>query len=177
MPAFLQIGFFCRKKKLKYRRLTSEELESLEKEFVTFLASRHITAEIWEEIRSHDPGQVDKILDAFSDAVMEATMQSVRFLEYMDGRRMWTFQCRRSEIMLVGLEVVAGADDLESREDWLAVLESNPRELRFISQTKPYTGDRQLEIFKLLNQQGCRISDGELFRILSLAMARNRDNA
>ena len=40
---------------LKYRRLSKEELEALEDEFVKFLSAQSISAPDWQNIKSQNP--------------------------------------------------------------------------------------------------------------------------
>jgi hypothetical protein len=56
---------------MKYKRLTTEELKHLEKEFVNFLASAQITGSDWEKMKANEIEKAEELLDVFSDLVFE----------------------------------------------------------------------------------------------------------
>ena len=56
---------------MKYRRLDQNELKTLEKDFIEFLASQSITADEWENMRKE---QQLGLIDIFSDLVFEKVL-------------------------------------------------------------------------------------------------------
>ena len=56
---------------MKFRRLTNEELQELEKEFVQFLVSNTVTADDWEKIKEDNPERAEGLIEIFSDIVFE----------------------------------------------------------------------------------------------------------
>ena len=81
---------------MKYRRLTNDELTELEKEFVRFLASNHITALDWEKLKGHDPKRVESLIEVFSDIVFEKILQGIEYLEFKTPTDIKTFHCEIS---------------------------------------------------------------------------------
>ena len=67
--------------KMKYRRLDLAELKTLEKDFVRFLASNHITADDWVKLKKENPEKVERLLDVFSDIVWSKTLSQIQYLE------------------------------------------------------------------------------------------------
>ena len=59
---------------MKYRRLTLEELEPLENEFIDFLVVNGIIADDWRHLLAHDLEKSNQIIDAFSEVVFEGIM-------------------------------------------------------------------------------------------------------
>ena len=51
---------------MRYRKLSLEELKPLDKEFINFLVVNGVSAKDWTVIKTKNPKQADKILDAFS---------------------------------------------------------------------------------------------------------------
>ena len=51
-----RLFYFC---KMKYTRLTKEQLEELQPEFVNFLATQSISADEWEEIKREKPAAAE----------------------------------------------------------------------------------------------------------------------
>ena len=66
---------------MKYTRLTKEQLEELNQEFINFLATQSITAEEWKEIKEQKPEVAEEELDIFSDLVWEGVLSKVEYLE------------------------------------------------------------------------------------------------
>ena len=59
---------------MKYTRLTKEQFEELNQEFINFLATQSITAEEWKEIKEQKPEVAEEELDVFSDLVWEGVL-------------------------------------------------------------------------------------------------------
>ena len=51
---------------MKYTRLTKEQFEELNQEFINFLATQSITAKEWKEIKQLKPAVAEDELDVFS---------------------------------------------------------------------------------------------------------------
>ena len=72
---------------MRFRRLTKNELEHLEEDFVRFLASNQITADEWEKFKTEQPQKVHELLDIFSDIVLENCQLSQGFIfKFGQGR-------------------------------------------------------------------------------------------
>ena len=56
---------------MKYKRLASQELEALEKEFINYLATEQITADEWVKMKETTPEKSEELIDVFSDMVYE----------------------------------------------------------------------------------------------------------
>ncbi|MEM9324666.1 MAG: DUF6495 family protein [Bacteroidota bacterium] len=150
----------------KYRMLTLQELEELEKEFVEFLVINGVTVDDWERLRASDDGNA--IITAFSDVVFESIMRQTRFLEHWSPRAVKTFQCLSDKIILVGADVKEGSS--------INLVEANSEqmvqhfgELEFYRSEKPYDSTRESVIYEMISS-GCTISDGQLFKKMLLAM-------
>ncbi len=66
---------------MKYRRLSTDELQELEKEFVHFLVSNGIAADDWVKLKEEENDKAEALIDTFSDVVMEKVLGKVDFLE------------------------------------------------------------------------------------------------
>ena len=88
----------------KYRLLTKEELEALEKEFIEYLIVNGIMADDWVEMKEEQPEEANKIIDLFSDVVFEGIMLKVQFLERVSKKELQTFHCLKDKIILVGMK-------------------------------------------------------------------------
>lgn len=146
----------------KYRLLTKDELHTFEKEFVQFLVVNGIEPEKWEYIKENDVPSMDKIIELFSDVILESVLRKVNFIEIRSKKYVQAIQCLSDKMISIALEDSAadaektGAE--EQRENSLSIYKSE----------KNYAGVRETEIFELL-QKGYQISDGDLFKKLQLA--------
>jgi len=134
---------------MKYKRLTNEELQALEKEFVNYLAAAQITASDWEKMKKDELQKAEELIDVFSDMVYEKVMGKIKFLEYRDKKTLNIFNCREDEIVLVGLRVSENSPlDLTS-DHLLAGWDMNDEKIGVIKSKKNYVKERGLEVFEL----------------------------
>lgn len=154
----------------KYRLLTTDELEELEKEFIEFLIVNGITADDWEKLKREQNGKAEDMLVLFSDVVFNGVMKKVRFLELRTPSEVKTFQCLEEKMVLVGMYAVGNKEVDFSDSDFLQkAAVQPPKNIKVYTADKPYTKTRELELFEM-TQTGCSISDGSLFKALSMAL-------
>ena len=82
---------------MKYTRLTKEQLEELNQEFINFLATQSITAEEWKDIKEQKPKVAEEELDVFSDLVWEGVLSKVEYLENIAPQHMYLFKTDASQ--------------------------------------------------------------------------------
>ncbi len=151
---------------MKYKRLTSEELQALEKDFIHFLSSAQITAHDWEKIKTTELQKAEELMDVFSDVVYDKVMSKIKFLEYRDEKTLNIFNCTEEKIILLGLRVKEHSPlDLTAPNVFAQWNESNTSAVNVIKTEKNYIKDRGVEVFELL-QTGCLITDDRLFKVL-----------
>lgn len=151
---------------MKYKRLASEELRELEKEFVRFLASAQITGSDWEKLKLNEVEKAEELIEVFSDLVYEKVMNKIDYLEYRDNKSLNIFHFTNDKILLIGLRVKENSSiDLMVENVFDAWNQSNMNSVNLIKTEKTYSKERGLEVFELL-QTGCLISDGKLFKLL-----------
>jgi len=155
---------------MKYRRLSIQELETLEKEFVQFLASNHITATDWVKLKDTDLEKVEQLIGIFSDIVMEKTLNKLKYLEFITPKDIKTFYCGKDKIHLQGLRMKDNLPysflELSLPKDLDALLKSTEEGLEVYRATKDYKDSREQELFQML-EHGCLISkEGILFNLL-----------
>jgi hypothetical protein len=155
---------------VKYRRLTFEELRELEKEFVDYLVVNGITAEEWVTIKQKENTKAEQIIDLFSDVVFEGVMRKARFADHVSASSLMCFQFNEQEIVLTALEDTSGLLDFTQDDTFDRLKSQVPKGVKVYQQTKPYQKRREDEIFNLV-QNGAQLSDGRLFKHLSLLYA------
>lgn len=160
---------------MKYRRLSIQELEILEKDFVQFLAANHITAEDWIKLKSTNLTKVDQLIEIFSDIVVEKTLKNLKYLEFIAPKDIKSFYCGENEIHLRGIRMEEGATgsflEMQLPLDLVELVKKEDVKLQIYSGEKAYTLPREQEIFQML-ENGCLIAkEGNLFNLLKALKA------
>lgn len=150
---------------MKYRRLSIDELNELEKEFVDFLIVNGITADVWVELKKKETEKANSIIDSFSDVVFEGVMRKVKFLNFITPNSIKCFQCLEKEIILVGVD----SDDSTSVDFTNADWQNNLKNIKVYNSSKSYQNIREVELFNMV-QKGASIGDGVLFKKLCLGL-------
>jgi len=145
---------------MKYRRLSEEELQEMEKEFVQYLVSNGIDAPEWKKIQKTDAAE-DWIL-GFSDVVLQKVLEGVEFLEFRSSHEARFFSCSSEEMNMIAM--TSSDVDLTKPEE-VALAMQNPGKIELYKGSKKYAKSRELELFEM-TQTGCVISDGKLFELL-----------
>lgn len=148
---------------MKYTRLTKEQFEELNQEFINFLASQSISAKEWEEIKTNKPEVAEEELDVFSDLIWEGVLDKVTHLEHFSPRQMYLFHITQVEIHLIAVKVNNEAIDITTRQGY-QWLQKNLMDdsVNLYTSSKVLTDDRNKDIFALI-QQGAVITKGDLF--------------
>jgi hypothetical protein len=155
---------------MKYRKLTPEELKGLESEFIRFLASNTVTADDWVKIKEQDKQKAEHLIELFSDIVIGQTLEKVKYLDLKRPKDIRSFHCEKERIYLKGL-IIEGDTNLafnldELPEKMLAQLKDSDAEIQLINAEKAYREDRELELFRLIEQGALISKDGHLYKML-----------
>ena len=151
---------------MKYTRLTKEQFEELNQEFINFLATQSITAKEWKEIKKQKPAVAEEELDIFSDLVWEGVLSKVDYLENIAPQHMYLFSAGKTQLRLIGLKIKRQEIDLTTK-DGFAWLRENlmSDEVELFNAEKSIETDKNIKIFELI-KQGSTITKGELFKYL-----------
>lgn len=146
--------------KLKYRRLTDEELDILKNEFVQYLVANGIDSEMWEKFKKDDPDKASIFVDLFSDIVLEKSLEKVEYLEHRTPTDLKLFYCGKDQIDLIALK--SSKVDLTNMQEFS---EEDFANVELFKASKEYKKKRELEVFEL-TQQGCEVTNHVLYRLL-----------
>jgi len=150
----------------KYRDLTLEELQELEKEFVDFLVLNGIDSEDWVNIKKEKSEKAEGIISAFSDVVFQKILMQCRYIEKYTSRSITAIFCDKNKMHLQRIELPEDAPyDLLNKEDFEKLKTEVDVELEYSKGEKEYAGDRELEIYKML-ESGFIISNQKLYMSL-----------
>lgn len=155
---------------IKYRRLSSDELKELEPEFITFLASKSITASEWKHLKKNESDQVDNLIDQFSTLILEKVYKDTRFLSIQQPDQYLIFKMESDQAEMHGLRF---SKPLPKRllntlisdllQDPVIYKKYQPQRLYFI---KKYTKSKAEEVDFLI-KQGAVLTDEVFFNWLS----------
>lgn len=149
---------------MKYIRLTEEQLEELEQEFVNFLATQSITAEEWGALKREKPHLAEDEIDIFSDLIWEGVLAQVNYLENISAQHMHLFKCTEKEMQLISVKVLNPDVDLSTpegfgwfRKNWQSDF------VEYLTASKAYSEDRNMDKFELI-RKGAVITKGALYQ-------------
>lgn len=155
---------------MKFRRLTNEELQDLEQEFIQFLVANTVTGDEWVKLKEEEPDKAEGLIEVFSDIVLEKVVKNIQYLEYRTPVDIKTFHCLEDKIVMNGLRMEGEADidlttDLPPAE-MFKKLQSSDAKLQIYTAEKGYVPDREAELFRML-EGGAKISrEGQLFQAI-----------
>lgn len=154
---------------MKYRRLTKEELQELEQEFVRFLASNSVTADEWVQLKSDTPEKAEGLIDVFSDIVFENILSKVEYMEHKQKNLLRVYHFLDDKVLMMGMvhrgnRVVDFAENLSVDEMLEQVREG---QLELFSGEKKYKQLKEKEIFFILEEGALISKDPTLFNTLS----------
>jgi hypothetical protein len=148
---------------MKYTRLTKEQLEELQPEFINFLATQTITAAEWAQLKVEKPDVAEEELDVFSDLVWEGVLGQANYLENVSEQQLFLFYLQEKAMQLIVVKALDASKDLTTKEGYKWLQENYASDLvEFLTATKTYSEDKNGDVFKLI-QQGAVITKGELF--------------
>lgn len=154
---------------LRYRRLTREELGYLEKEFIEFLIINGIAADDWVGLKEQDIEKAEQLIDLFSNFVFEKILSETVFLEHRTDQSIYCFFYQKERILLAGIELPSPINgDLWDNAYIDPLISNPPAHIEVIQSEKEYTKERPDEIFEMI-KKGARITDGQLFKKITLA--------
>ncbi|WP_373518756.1 DUF6495 family protein, partial [Pricia sp.] len=105
---------------MKYLRLTRQQLEELQPEFINFLATQSITGEEWKSLKQEKPEVAENEIDVFSDLIWEGVLGKVTYLENISAQNMHLFHCAEKEMKLLSVKIMNPDIDLTTKIgfDW-----------------------------------------------------------
>ncbi len=156
---------------MKYRLLSNEELEHLEMELKQFLIVNGVHAEEWLQINKTEPDKAVRLVELFSDSVLETVYDKIKVLEFRSPESCMVFHFHENKVELISIQRNKDSQaDLSSPESIHSSLINYSHELSFFKSEKEIQSKRNLEIHRMI-EQGCYISTTEFWESLKLAIA------
>ncbi len=152
---------------MKYTRLTKEQFEALNQEFINFLATQSITGDEWSNIKEKKPEVAEQELDVFSDLVWEGAISQAKYLENISAQQLFLFKVEESEMSLIVVKVTNEDQDITTADGYKWLQQNFAQdEVEFFTSTKEFSEDKSGDIFSLV-QQGAIITKGELYEFFA----------
>ncbi|MCU0430907.1 MAG: DUF6495 family protein [Cytophagaceae bacterium] len=155
----------------KYRLLSSDELQAMEKEFIEFLILNGITADEWKKIIAEDTEKAERFVALFSDVVWEGILRKIKFLEMRGNNFLHIYQCLAQELVLVAMECEDEGVNFLNPDFIKSAMLTPPEKINVYTSTRQYKDSREVELFDFL-QKGAIIADDRLFKILCLQLQK-----
>jgi len=161
----------------KYRLLTNDELHQFEKEFIEFLVVNGIEPDKWEKVKESDQASVDKIIELFSDVILESVLRNINFIQTKTKSYVQAIHCLPDKMISIAIEDSAKKTQPSQKLRSIKKSAKSEKKTKTLSDDNPlsiykteqeYKGSRESVIFDFL-QKGYQISDGTLFKTLQVA--------
>lgn len=156
---------------MKYKRLSNKELQSLQPDFIKFLASNTITAADWEKIKNTNQQQAEQLIEHFSDLITERVLENATYLEFFSHHQAQAIYCTQKEMLLLGLYVPQGSKiDFTAFSGVKELLEValKSTEVEIIKGKKKFQKNRNQEIFAEIQKGFKIVKKSPLFEGLKL---------
>ena len=141
---------------MKFSRLSLNELESLEKEFIEFLAVHGIDSEYWITLKKDNSTKANELIDIFSDVVWQKSIDKVAFLEHRSSNSIKLFKCDKDTIELIGIDGDVALLDKGN------LTSSTEKKYSIYQHKKKYSPNRDLELYRMI-KTGCTLTNDHLF--------------
>jgi hypothetical protein len=151
--------------------LNNEELEHLEMELKQFLIVNGVHSEEWLQINKTEPEKAVRLVELFSDSVLETVYDKIKVLEFRSPESCMVFYFHKYKVELISIQRNKDSKaDLSSPESIHSSLINYSDELSFFKSEKAIQLTRNLEIHRMI-EQGCYVSTIEFWESLNLAIA------
>ena len=156
---------------MKYRMLEMEELRPLEEELKHFLIVNGVHDTEWEQLNREQPETARKLVELFSDNVLQKVYERIRFLEYRSTDTCMVFHLEPDRIDMISISVKAGGKgDFSTLESIHETLVNHAHELTWFRSAKTYSSERETEVHQML-EQGCILSSQEFWASLEKSLS------
>ena len=158
------MAFILKKGNMRFRRLTSEELSHLEKEFIEFLVANTVTADDWIKLKDEKPENAEELIEMFSDVVLLKVYSKIVLLEKRAKNDLLLFKFDGDMIQMLG--VSSQDESIDFTDFGKKSFDLKGIKLEGFKTTKVLAKESKPdEVFQLL-ESGCYIGNVELYKTL-----------
>lgn len=139
---------------MKYRMLTTEEMEIFNEDFKHFAVANGVSNEEWLEMNNSDPERAIQLVQIFSDVVLQKVYEKLEYIENRSVQSCLVFKLGKKEIELISINSNSNKIDLSTPESIHHALVNCSNQLTFFKACKQYSKEREMEIHEMITQ-GC----------------------
>ncbi len=151
---------------MKYKQLTSDQLNEMHEEFAIFLATQKIDSDKWQEIKDTKPEMVAEEINLFSDLVWEKVLGKINYLTNFAGNSLNLFRFDKEHIQRIVIKCDKKDFDFSNKTDYNWFIDnSKDKTITYFKGQKAYFKKRNLEIFDLI-EKGCTMDKGDLYELI-----------
>lgn len=134
---------------MDYPCLSLAQLEALETDFVAFLIVNGVEGETWKTLNETNPSKAQELANLFSQVVWEKVLKETRYVKRLsETERIFGYLAEEQGVLLMG--------------------QQNPSGWAFHKAKKHWGGNRESEVFTLLQQGFERATEQEFMEISQL---------
>lgn len=153
---------------MRYRRLSTDELTPLQEEFLKYLLVAGINPSEWESLKLKDIDLCNQHIDIFSDLVFDKILNDIQYIDVVSSQSIAAYFFTKEKAYLFAISAKKG-EELDFNQNLLK--EINFSKVDFFKGEKEYVKERNDLIFEISQKIGAKVSQGELFKQLSLSYA------
>jgi len=148
---------------MKYKELTSEQLNEMHKEFALFLATQKIDSDKWQEIKDTNPELVNEQIQLFSDLVWDKVLGKIKYLTNFIENSLNLFRFDEEQVHRIVIKCEKKGFNFSNKQDYKWFINnSNDKSISYFKGQKVFFKEKNLEKFELI-EKGCTADKGELF--------------
>lgn len=134
---------------MRFRRLSSDELFSLETEFKQFLVVHELYDDEWRLLANKHPEKAEQFIEQFSDLILGKVYNQVSFLVHFSSTMVSFFDMRNNPLKAYHIKC---SDDLslQNEDDLQQVLRDQFNQLHFYRGEKQLVKEKADEVFDLI---------------------------
>ena len=144
---------------MRFRRLTFDELQALENELKQFLVVNQVYAEEWAEMNKAQPEKAQKLVDAFSDLVLEKVYSKIEVLVISRPQHLTLLHFEKGKAQRIDIQ----SKGKELSADWKEIIQNlmeYPSHFDVFYGTKNFNQNHADFVFEFIRQGAEKIDIG-----------------
>lgn len=160
---------------MKFRMLNADELSVLEEDLKAFLIVNGLDGSEWEKLNKVDPEKATKLVELFSDLVLEKAYNKIHFLEFRSKNMCMVFNCQEELTQCINLELTNDSTgDLSTPESIHQTLLQKASDITFRKTERKNQKSKAEEVHNLI-ENGCVPSIEEFWISLEKVIDLNKN--
>ncbi len=151
---------------MEYKRLSTEQFEALHQEFAAFLAANSIDKKEWDHLKEYEIDRAELYLDTFSDLVWNDVFKKNIFIEHINSKHYFLFECLEEEMNLILIKTEENSIDFTTPEGFIWMEENFQSDMTILLRSQKKYKNRKHDIFDLI-QKGGNITDGTYYKSIA----------